>query len=116
MKSISNFISESFVNESSKHLITVNSADEASEMACKEAEKKRRRHDEGMMIEYYGKNPDKVADKFYEWYGVNCYYSKEANVTCIPCTDDIEKEICYDEEKAEETFANMGLNPEEFGW
>lgn len=116
MKSIVEMFNESLVNESSKHLISCSSASEASDKACEEASKKRRHHDEGMMIEYYGSDPDKVADKFYEWYGVNCYYSKESNTTYIPCTNDIEKEICYSEEKTQEIFSQMGLDPEAFGW
>jgi len=58
MKSIVEIFNESLVNESSRHLITCDSAEEASDKACEEASKKRRHHDEGMMIEYYGSNPD----------------------------------------------------------
>lgn len=111
MKSISNFMNESFeINESSKHLIKIDSAEEASDKACDEAKKKRRGHDDGMMIEYHGKKPDMAADKFFEWYGVDSYYSKENNITYIPCTDEIEAEICYDEERGNEQLINMGLN------
>lgn len=116
MKSIVEMFNESLVNESSRHLIQCSSAREASDKACEEASKKRRGRGEGMCIEYYGSQPDKVADAFYDWFGVNCYFSKNDDITIIPCTNEIEKDICYSEEKTQETFSQMGLNPDDFGW
>lgn len=112
MKSLQNYL----ITESSRHIITCATYSEAAEQACDEAEKKRRSHHGGMCIEYYGSDYDKVADVFYKWYSVNCYIAKNDKTMAIPCTDEMEKDLCYSDEKSEETFSDMGLNYEDFGW
>lgn len=112
IKSLQNYL----ITESSRHLIICSTYSEAAEQACDEAEKKRRGHHGGMCIEYYGSDYDRVADVFYEWYRVNCYISKNDKTIVIPCTDEMEKELCYSEEKAAEKFAELGIPEDDLEW
>lgn len=105
MKSLSELLNESLeVNEGMK---TVDTTDEASELACKKYP---------MCITYVGKDPEKCYKIFKDFYGVESIFAKDSDILFIPCSKAIEKDLCYNEEKAAEKFAELGIPEDDFEW
>lgn len=106
MKSLIELLNESIVTES-HFMDTVSTAHEASDRISK----KYKTH-----IEYIGDRPEHVAEVIFDYYGVKSVYAKNDERLLIPCSKEIERDFCSDEDTCEEKMSEIGLNTDDFEW
>ena len=106
MKSIVEMFNESLVNES-HYMDTAMTCQDASDKILKKYK---------MLITYIGDHPEDTAEKIFDWYGVKSIYVKSENTLLIPCSKEIEKDFCTDEDTCSKKMAEIGLNEMDFEW
>ena len=79
---------------------------ESSRMAVVEA---------GSHIDYHGSNPERVAEKFQQRYGVEPIHTEDdESYLIIPCTPEIEQDFCMSDTQMQETCDEMELQMDNF--